>query len=513
MGKSANLPRMIVPNFAVTDKVQTLALATVFPGAERVDGPTEERGFLGLLHRSAGSPGHSLLLAALVPQEPGWVVSGYDGLTFSHRYFSRGLDIASKDGQATGLMVVHSHYGPRGEVPLPPSPSHADLRAEREQLYFLSQALGRGAPVAAGILAPSGGWRVREYAWPRPSTPRQAKSRRYRPSGGTCVDIERIKVVGSGRVRLQVRSETPPVSNSALESTLRLWGEGGQRILSQLRIGVVGVGGVGSIVVEYLARLGVGELVLVDFDCLEPANLNRAIGARRRDVGRPKVEYVSRLARESSLLRNFRVEAYRESAAEWSGFRHLLNCDIIVSSADSASSRQVLDHAAYAHLLPVVDGGTVFIVDAATGKISGKSQVSEAGPGRPCLECQGVYSREEATLARESVAMQAPNPYVLGPDGRATDLPRAPSVVSHNGLVASLIVQRVLRLALGTPPDKGVGQQRFYVEEGEVHWTRVDACDGACPKGSWVALGDSHAAPVGIDPIWKCLREREEAAP
>ncbi len=74
-------------------------------------------------------------------------------------------------------------------------------------------------------------------------------------------------------------------------------GEEGRRVLAGLRVGVAGVGGVGSILVEFLARLGVGGLVLVDYDVLKEENLNRSLGARREDVGRPKIEYLARVAR------------------------------------------------------------------------------------------------------------------------------------------------------------------------------------------------------------------------
>lgn len=72
--------------------------------------------------------------------------------------------------------------------------------------------------------------------------------------------------------------------------TEKLIGAAGLNTLRQARIAVVGVGGVGSFVVEALARAGVGWLVLVDHDRIELSNTNRQLHALTGNYGRPKVE-------------------------------------------------------------------------------------------------------------------------------------------------------------------------------------------------------------------------------
>lgn len=69
-----------------------------------------------------------------------------------------------------------------------------------------------------------------------------------------------------------------------------LLGQGGLRKLSECKVVVFGIGGVGSFAVEALARSGIGSLVLVDDDCICLTNLNRQIHATLKTVGRPKVE-------------------------------------------------------------------------------------------------------------------------------------------------------------------------------------------------------------------------------
>lgn len=69
-----------------------------------------------------------------------------------------------------------------------------------------------------------------------------------------------------------------------------LIGEEGLRKLQNSKVAIFGVGGVGSYVVEGLARAGIGEFILVDNDKVSVSNINRQIIATRKTIGRPKVE-------------------------------------------------------------------------------------------------------------------------------------------------------------------------------------------------------------------------------
>ena len=70
---------------------------------------------------------------------------------------------------------------------------------------------------------------------------------------------------------------------------LLVGGEGVAR-LARAKVAVFGLGGVGSYAVEALARAGIGRLVLVDHDTVEPSNLNRQLFALESTLGRPKVD-------------------------------------------------------------------------------------------------------------------------------------------------------------------------------------------------------------------------------
>ncbi|MDW7646284.1 MAG: tRNA threonylcarbamoyladenosine dehydratase [Desulfuromonadales bacterium] len=73
-----------------------------------------------------------------------------------------------------------------------------------------------------------------------------------------------------------------------------LVGSTGLQRLAQASVAVFGVGGVGSYAVEALARSGVGRLTLVDFDVINPSNINRQIHALEGTLGQAKVTVMAR---------------------------------------------------------------------------------------------------------------------------------------------------------------------------------------------------------------------------
>ena len=75
-----------------------------------------------------------------------------------------------------------------------------------------------------------------------------------------------------------------------LDRSRRLLGDDAMARLARARVLVVGVGGVGSVAAECLARTGVGHLVLADPDRVSPTDINRQLQATEAALGRPKAE-------------------------------------------------------------------------------------------------------------------------------------------------------------------------------------------------------------------------------
>lgn len=126
--------------------------------------------------------------------------------------------------------------------------------------------------------------------------------------------------------------------NSFLTRTELLLGAAALSRLAATRVILFGVGGVGSWCAEALVRSGVGRVVLVDSDCVDPTNINRQLPALATTVGRPKVEVM----RERLLAINpqadivARQERYTPETAH--GF-HLQDYDYVIDAIDSLKDK------------------------------------------------------------------------------------------------------------------------------------------------------------------------------
>jgi hypothetical protein len=240
-------------------------------------------------------------------------------------------------------------------------------------------------------------------------------------------------------------------------------GRSGQARLRQIRVGVVGLGGIGSVVAMQLAHLGVGELVLIDGDVVEPSNLSRIVGATQEDAGRtPKVEVAKRYA---EALKLSRIEAY----ASYLDSNHeslLASCDVIFSCVDRQLPRALLNRISYRYLVPTIDLGTVFRVNESGAMISDAGRIVVIGPGRPCLSCWGHIDphilRIESLAASDREALVREG-YIEG----AHEV--QPSVIAFNTFVAGAGATEFMRIVTsfaGTqfPPNR----MAFSFSEGTV---------------------------------------------
>ncbi len=125
------------------------------------------------------------------------------------------------------------------------------------------------------------------------------------------------------------------------------------RKLRDCSVTVVGLGAVGGHAVEGLARAGINNLKLVDFDTIQPSNINRQILALESTLGRPKTE----VAHERVLAINpeCRVEAMQLFAADETMSAILSpRPDLLIDAIDSLTPKMQLLIAAYHNKIPVL---------------------------------------------------------------------------------------------------------------------------------------------------------------
>ncbi|MHB8112410.1 MAG: ThiF family adenylyltransferase, partial [Bellilinea sp.] len=97
--------------------------------------------------------------------------------------------------------------------------------------------------------------------------------------------LDFVTIIGS-RIRKIFSRVSPGLQyiDPKYDRNVRLFGDVGQGILSNLKVGIVGLGGGGSLLNEWLSRLGVGHIVAIDFDRVDLTNLPRIVGATEQDA-------------------------------------------------------------------------------------------------------------------------------------------------------------------------------------------------------------------------------------
>lgn len=149
-----------------------------------------------------------------------------------------------------------------------------------------------------------------------------------------------------------------------------------QRRLSRASVAVVGIGGLGSPVCHYLAAAGVGRLVLIDDQKVEPSNMNRQVLHFEEDARLSRYKVESARMKLEALNSEVDVEALPIRLEEETSFV-LENVDLAVDCLDNPEGRYLLNRICLERRIPLVHGA----VEGFTGHVIGLV------PGGPCLRC------------------------------------------------------------------------------------------------------------------------------
>ncbi len=217
-------------------------------------------------------------------------------------------------------------------------------------------------------------------------------------------------------VWLRARRRLPPAPEAVAAADVELdrnarhivlheIGGAGQRRLKEARVLVVGAGGLGAPVLQYLGAAGVGTLGVIDDDVVENSNLARQVIHRDRDIGMPKVFSAQRAVSEQNpfaLVRpyNRRLEADMAPAL-------IEDYDIAVDCTDQYATRSLLNRVCVEKRVPLVSG--------ALTPWEGQVTVFDVPRGTPCYHC--LYPEppaEDAALSCAQVGVFGPLPGIVG---------------------------------------------------------------------------------------------------
>ena len=195
----------------------------------------------------------------------------------------------------------------------------------------------------------------------------------------------------------------------------------GQARLLAAHVAVVGAGGLGAPVLQYLAAAGVGQLTIIDDDVVEQTNLQRQVIFNQQVLGQPKAvaaaAYIRQLNPEVQV--HIRSQRLDDAHAE-----HCLGgADLVVIGTDNFVSRYCANRYCQGAQIPLVSG-------AAIGTSGQLTSFNFKTVGSPCFAC--VY--EDGQESNLSCATAG----VLGP------------VVGHIGSLMALEAQKII-LGIGEP--------------------------------------------------------------
>lgn len=479
-----------------------------------------ERGIMCVLTRSPGRRRLTYLVRKVIPPEDG-DINLFGGVEFSRDYRQEVKERA--DTQDGGVLYLHTHPGGDG------APNKWDVDTGRRLLHNDAQHLDHpNPPLGIGIVTPEDNWMILGCEYPDGTSVSQGEPR-YATAVRVIGDqLEKQDTYSGGREVTGAAGAIGTVDPETQDRQIRLWTREAQETYAGLRVGIVGLGGGGSVLAEHIARAGVDGLILADYDVIKDENLNRQQGATSVDssVWRPKVKVAARTARRAATNPDFDVQPVRASVVEddpdISAYRELLDCDVILHAADGHWTTQVLDRIAYAHLIPIVSGGTrPETGDDGVLKATSKSPIMISAPGYPCFRCCLQYRPKLAEKERHRGRDPGPDYDLDGGDweGANVDEPDeaeddpdegpAPSVISLNTIVAGMMHLRLQDLTLGVTGHV-VGERRYLPGSWEFQRGRA-GCRSSCNREEIVATGQGHSLPLSTDHEFARVRDEIDA--
>ncbi len=440
-----------------------------------------------LLYKPSEGKGRFTALAykAVLPERGDRDIHG--NVSINSQYFKRVCTLAKEEN--SGIALIHSHLtaGWQGMSvdDFVTERSYASATDSLTELPLVGLTVGTDGAISARVWEESNGW--------------------YDKRWGTTARIVGKKLSVTYHDALRPR----PTFKEIYKRTITVWGEENHAHLARLKVGIIGLGSVGSMVAEALARMGVERFTLIDFDEVQEHNLDRLLGATLQDIGHAKTYVASRQIMKASTATNPQVAVFANSITEDEGYLAALDCDVLFSCVDRPWPRQVLNHIAYSHLIPVIDGGIQVRLDRLSGDFLGADwQLQTVGPERPCLHCLNAFNAADVSTEQQGLLE---DPSYL--DGLPVDhgFKSNENIFPFSANLSSLEVLQFIEMVTGIGGQGYFGKQRFVYNQGYIRIDDNVECEEGCTYSANIAMGDSRCPPaIGLDHSATKARERQK---
>lgn len=424
-------------------------------------------------HPSTGATRRTALIGEIVlPVDGDRELHG--NVSYNPAYFARSLDLAVARG--AGLAFMHSHPTPGWQ-----GMSKPDVLAERDRLAYPAGATG--LPLVGLTAGTDGHWSAR--FWCRDG---RSMVRHW---------CRQVRVIGPQSYTAYYNDDaTPPgARRNILRRTFDTWGITAQATIARLTVGIVGLGSVGAIVAESLARIGVSRFTLIDPDTVEEHNLDRLLHGTVDDVGALKVHLAKHAVERAATADDVSVLGLPMSVHQEAAYNAALDCDVIFSCVDRPVARDVLNYLGITHLIPVVDGGVAVETKPTDHRLlSAHWRAHLVTPYHRCMRCNGQY--DTSMVVMELDGSLADPAYIATLPVQDRD--RNQNVFPFSLSAAALEVNLMLRYLLAEDWWPIVKQQDHQFVAGTLQVLNEE-CQPHCPFLRRRARGDAERPPYLVE--------------
>lgn len=382
----------------------------------------------------------ALIDRIILPQEGETLLHG--NASIMPGFTARAISEAFRE--KAGLAFMHSHPY-KGWQPL----SYPDTVTELSKLLPPSGATG--LPLVGLTAGRDGYWSARFW-------------RRKQTQPDWC---EKVRIIGPKNYRLQFNNELrkPAARRENLKRTYDTWGTDTQNDITRMHVGIVGLGSVGCIVAEAMARIGIQQMTLIDPDRVETHNLDRLLYGTEQTVGALKATVAQQQLMEHATAENPRIEALPLSLKSPEAYYAALDCDLIFSCVDRPVARDILNHIANGHLIPVVDCGVnVQPLNRRQRFNTAQWRAHIITPYHQCLRCNRQYSTGMVSVELDG-SLDNPS-YTAGLSGEENH--NNQNVFPFSLGAASMAVNLMLRYLLSPDWWPDAGQQDYQMHSSEL---------------------------------------------
>ena len=319
-----------------------------------------------------------IIYKIILPEEKDRNLHG--NVEFTPSFFSRAINLAIQE--KAGLAFMHSHPtdGWQGM-------SEPDVIAERDILS--DPTMATGLPLLGLTIGTDGYWSARFW---------KKKSQRVRRHW-----CQKIRIVNQDSYKIYCNDNLlpPPERKDILKRTFDTWGLKHQNNIARLKVGIVGLGSVGCIVAEALARIGINNIILIDPDKVKEHNLDRLLYGTTENIGEYKVKVASEFIKKHSAADKINITQIPVSIHHSQAYYEALDCDFLFSCVDRPVARDVLNFISISHLIPLIDGGIQVTLNKDSSFYSAHWRSHLVTPYHRCLRCNKQYTTSDVVMELE----------------------------------------------------------------------------------------------------------------